>query len=173
MGLPEESDIHIVLLNLMSVETTMANCESRAGDATNMKEFSDEEFDVVYSNSVIEHLFTWDSQQKMADEIMRVGTRYFIQTPNRYFPIEPHFHVPFFQFFPLSVKKYLLAHFELGFMERKAKDSEEAERLAREIRLLTKSEYRRLFPQAEIYEERIMGLTKSYVAYGGWENPAP
>jgi len=169
MGLSENSGIQIVLLNLKELPSTMANIECKVGNATYMGEFRDGEFEVVYSNSVIEHLFTLESQRKMANEILRVGKRYFIQTPNRYFPIEPHFHVPFFQFYPLAMKKYLISHFGLGFFNRKEQESAGVERLAREIRLLSKREYGRLFPQAEIYEEKIMGLTKSFVAYGGWE----
>lgn len=55
-----------------------------------MKQFQDNEFDAVFSNSVIEHVGDYEAQRQMANEIMRVGKRYFVQTPNFYFPIEPH-----------------------------------------------------------------------------------
>ena len=60
--------------------------------------FKDKSFDAVFSNSVIEHVGTFEDQKMMANEVIRVTNFYFIQTPNLYFPIEPHFLVPFFQF---------------------------------------------------------------------------
>ena len=70
------------------------------GDAVDMPGISDGAFDVVFSNSVIEHVETYENQRRMAAEIRRVGRRYFVQTPNRHFPLEPHFLVPGFQLLP-------------------------------------------------------------------------
>ena len=64
-------------------------------------DFLDKSFAIVFSNSVIEHVGIWDNQKKFAREISRVGERYWVQTPNKYFPIEPHFNFPLFQFLPL------------------------------------------------------------------------
>ena len=61
--------------------------------------FGDGEFDVAFSNSVIEHVPP-ELQAKFASEVGRVADRYFVQTPNRYFPIEPHYQLPLFQFLP-------------------------------------------------------------------------
>lgn len=47
-------------------------------------------FDVVYSNSVIEHVGGKEGQEAFAEECRRVGQRYYIQTPNKRFLIEPH-----------------------------------------------------------------------------------
>src|SRR3954449_3086576 len=66
------------------------------GDATRMP-FDDGEFDVAFSNSVIEHVPP-ELQSSFAAEVARVAKRYFVQTPNRYFPIEPHYQLPLFQF---------------------------------------------------------------------------
>jgi 2-polyprenyl-3-methyl-5-hydroxy-6-metoxy-1,4-benzoquinol methylase len=79
-----------------------------------MRQFRDHQFDVVYSNSVIEHVGDLDDMRRMAQEIQRVGKRYFLQTPNRYFPIEPHFVFPFFQFLPRPVQISLVQKFRLG-----------------------------------------------------------
>src|SRR5713226_3792904 len=63
------------------------------GDARRLP-FAEKAFDVVYSNSTIEHLYSEDNQRLAAAEIARVGKAYFVQTPNRWFPIEPHYLTP-------------------------------------------------------------------------------
>jgi SAM-dependent methyltransferase len=62
--------------------------------------FADGAFDVVYSNSVIEHLTTRERQQQFANEMMRVGKRCYVQTPNRWFPVETHLLTPFVHYLP-------------------------------------------------------------------------
>jgi 2-polyprenyl-3-methyl-5-hydroxy-6-metoxy-1,4-benzoquinol methylase len=73
-----------------------------------MPQFQNDEFDIVFSNSVIEHVGSYEEQNLMASEVRRVGKRYFIQTPNLFFPIEPHFLFPFFQFLPLDYRVTLI-----------------------------------------------------------------
>jgi hypothetical protein len=137
-----------------------------------MGQFRAGEFDVVFSNSVIEHLGTLNEQRWMADEIRRVGKRYFVQTPNRYFPLEPHFLVPFFQFLPLRMRVQLVRRFDLGWYGMGGiPDPEHAEAVVRSIRLLSAGELLRLFPDGRLYRERLFGLTKSLIVYGGWEIP--
>ena len=175
MGFEDEEGVTITLLNLQGSElSARENYSGRTefhrclGDGRRMPEFRDGEFDIVFSNSVIEHVGDFGDQQKMFGEICRVGKRFFVQTPNFYFPIEPHFLVPGFQFLPLSVRAYLLQHFSLGWTHRVA-DRDEARTVASSVRLLTLPELRRLAPEAKIYHERFFGLSKSFVAYGGWE----
>ena len=81
------------------------NFKSIKGDATNLSNFKDNQFDIVFSNSLIEHLYTYENMKLMANETMRVGKKFFVQTPNKYFPIEPHYFFPFFQFMPYKMKK--------------------------------------------------------------------
>jgi hypothetical protein len=123
----------------------------------------DKSFDVVLSNSVIEHVGTLSDQKRMANEIRRVGKAYFIQTPNRYFPLEPHFLIPFFQFFPTNLKIYLAENFKPGWYRNRK--IEAAIEDAQQIRLLSKKELMRLFPDGKIWEEKVMGLTKSFIVY--------
>ena len=68
-----------------------------------MPEFTTGEFDVVFSNSVIEHVGDFDDQRRMADEVRRVGRRFFVQTPNRWFPLEVHTRLPFVHWLPDAV----------------------------------------------------------------------
>ena len=132
-----------------------------------MLPFMDHSVEVVFSNSVIEHLGDRESQHRMAAEIRRVGRRYFVQTPNRYFPIQPHFLVPCFQFLPPPFRAFLLTHFDLGWI-KKTGDYKRARARIDEIRLISCRELQTLFPHAAIYRERTLGLVKSLVAYGGW-----
>jgi hypothetical protein len=163
MGVEESEDIRVVLLNLTRTETSYANFISVVGDATDLSEFGDKQFDIVFSNSVIEHVGGYEQQCRMAREIQRVGRSYFVQTPNRYFPIEPHFLFPFFQFLPLWLKVYLVRHLDLGWYGRRIKNRDEAMRTVTSIRLLTSGELRAMFPEAAIVRERFLGLTKSFV----------
>jgi hypothetical protein len=159
--------VFITLLNLTNHEVALPNMTSVAGDARAIQE-GDLSFDVVFSNSVIEHVGTFQDQLKMAREVRRVGKRYFVQTPNKYFPLEPHFHFPFYQFLPLSVRVFLLRNFKLGWIP-KTPDAGKARELVEEIRLISRNELMSLFPDALLFEERVFGMTKSFVAYGGWK----
>jgi hypothetical protein len=131
-----------------------------------MPEFGDKQFDVVFSNSVIEHVGDFADQRRMADEVQRVGRRYYVQTPNRYFPMEPHFLFPLFGVLPIPVRAFLLRHLSLGWYT-KIGDRAESFRVARSIRLLTRRELLSLFPGAQLVRERVAGLTKSYTVFGG------
>lgn len=159
-----DSDYSLTLINAEQLDIQDPNIISLAGDARYMHEFKDNEFDIVFSNSVIEHVGDYNEQKKMADEVRRIGKRYFIQTPNRYFPIEPHFLFPFFQFFPLWLKMILIRSFSLGNRGR-ASNMEEAKARVSDVKLLGKREFKKLFPDANFFEEKVFGLTKSFIAY--------
>jgi len=156
--------VHITLLNLEEVPTKGANFTSMKGDATNLSMFKDNEFDIVFSNSVIEHLYTYENQQKMANEARRVGRYYYIQTPNYYFPFEPHWLFPFFQFFPFRLKLFLTMNFNLGHY-KKITDRNLATNIVNEVKLLTEKEMNRLFPDGKLYREYFGGLVKSITMY--------
>lgn len=133
------------------------------GDARKMSMFADGEFDICFSNSVIEHLGTFADQQLAAQEIRRVARGYFVQTPNMWFPMEPHFLVPFWQFAPVSCRAYLHQRRDLGWMKRQ-ENSIMARAEVESIRLLSERKMARLFPYSRIYREKIGPLTKSIIA---------
>lgn len=164
MDLEDLKDIHITLLNLELFEKKILIFKSVKGDARNLKNYKNQQFDVVFSNSVIEHLESFDDQKKMASETRRVGKRYFIQTPNYWFPIEPHYRVFGFQFLSKRLKTLIFRHFDIGIMKKIA-DKNLAEKEAKRIRLLNLTKLKKLFPEANIYKEKILGLTKSIIMY--------
>lgn len=161
MGFSEEG-VTITLLNLQEQAVQQDGFISVAADATQLP-YADQSFDMVFSNSVIEHLFTREQQQKMAAEVQRVGKHYFIQTPNYWFPVEPHWVFPFFQYLPFRWRIFLTQHFSLGHIPQQPNKAD-AERQVREIRLLSKREFQSLFPSADIYTEKAFFLDKSFVA---------
>lgn len=167
MGFVDEPGIRFTIVNLEPQEVTYPHFHSVVGDATNLAAFADASFDVVFSNSVIEHVGNLDSQRRMAQAIRRVGRRYFVQTPNYYFPIEPHFLFLGFQWLPLETRAWLLHHFDLGWAKR-LPTRMAARQEAAAITLLKKRELLTLFPGARLYCEKALGLTKSFVVYDGW-----
>jgi hypothetical protein len=135
---------------------------SVVGDACAM-EFADGEFDIGYSNSVIEHLGTWERQQRFASEIRRTARRLWVQTPARSFPVEPHYMTPFIHFLPKSLRRRLVRRLTVwGIVHRP--DLATIDARLDEIRLLGYREMRELFPDCTILRERFLGFTKSYIA---------
>jgi ubiquinone/menaquinone biosynthesis C-methylase UbiE len=132
------------------------------GDGRQMA-FANAEFEIAYSNSVIEHLRTWEDQQRFAAEMRRVGRGYFVQTPNRWFPIEPHFVTLFIHFLPRALCRKLIRPLSYRGWFRSG-DNADLRQLADELRLLSKREMRLLFPDAELHRESWFGLTKSWIA---------
>jgi len=167
MQLTSPDKVSVTLINIFQNRVDHPNFRSVVGDARKMPEFADKEFDVVFSNSVIEHVGTFEDQRKMAQEVKRVGKRYFVQTPNRYFPIEPHFLFPYFQLLPEPAAVKLVQHFNLGWF-KKEPDADKALEVVRSVRLLNNKEMHELFSEATFYEEKVGGLIKSIVAHHGF-----
>jgi 2-polyprenyl-3-methyl-5-hydroxy-6-metoxy-1,4-benzoquinol methylase len=132
-----------------------------------MGQFADDEFDIVYSNSVIEHVGDFTAMHRMAREIRRVGKRHFVQTPNKYFPVEPHFVFPAFQFLPKPLQLGLVQNFQLGWMDREP-DKARAAAIIDSIHLLSLRDMKVLFPTSGIRPEKTLGMTKSFIACSEW-----
>jgi hypothetical protein len=129
--------------------------------------FPDRSFDIVFSNSVIEHVGNFESQRQFAAEIARVGQSYWVQTPNRSFPVEPHLLTPFLHFLPARWQRPIARKFTVwSLIERPTLDRWEfyIEHYLRDIRLLDTADLHRLFPDAKIVREQFAGLTKSLIA---------
>ena len=126
--------------------------------------YEDNSFDLVFSNSVIEHVGTYSQMAQFAKECDRVGKQLYIQTPNRWFPLEAHFGAAFIHWLPRSLYKklsflsirYLMA---LKKPEEKYYFNQEFETTD----LLSGQELRSLFPQKKIVAERVLGMAKSFI----------
>ena len=123
---------------------------------------AEHEFDIAFSNSVIEHVGSWSRQQQFAHEIRRVGCKVWVQTPYRWTWIEPHYICVLLHWLPLSkpwsvrLLKYLSVR---GWTDRS-----EIATLVDETRLLNLSEMRELFPDCKIHIERFL-FSSSLIAY--------
>ena len=166
-------------LDEMKVEVTIVNIpgsgsrkDEREGfryveaDGCDLEEFGDNSFDIAHSNSVIEHVGDWARMQAFAREISRVAPRHFIQTPNFWFPVEPHCMTPLFHWLPKPTRVWLVSRFQLGHWAR-AGDTVEAVEIVDSARLLSRKMFAALFPQSQIITERFAGLPKSFVAVKG------
>jgi predicted SAM-dependent methyltransferase len=128
------------------------------GDATEMP-FPDDSFDIAFSNSVIEHVGTWEKQQEFAREARRVARKLWIQTPARSFPIEAHLLAPYIQYLPRSAQHRIVRWTPRGRLTPGV-----VHEIVDEVRLLTYREIELLFPDCQILRERLLGFTKSYIA---------
>ena len=155
--------VEVVLVNLEAEPREHENIDPRAGDATDLSEFADGSFDVVFSNSVIEHLQTRDRQAAMAAEVRRLAPVYWIQTPNFWFPVEPHFLTPGWHYLPVAARVALLRRRRWGW-RGPLPEAAQAEEAVREIRLMRGAELTRMFPEASLERERIGPFVKSFVA---------
>jgi SAM-dependent methyltransferase len=62
--------------------------------------FDDASFDIVYCNAVVEHVGSQRRQAKFVSELLRVGRRVFMATPDRDCPLESHTLIPFAHWLP-------------------------------------------------------------------------
>jgi hypothetical protein len=121
------------------------------------------EYDLVFSNSLLEHLGGHARRQQFADVVRESAPNWWIQTPYRYFPIEPHWVFPGFQFLPFRVRREITQRWKIGHMGARA-DTAEAARIVASVELISVTEMRAYFPDGEIWFERFAGLPKSLVA---------
>lgn len=132
------------------------------GDARDLSRYPDEAFDFVLSHSVIGHVGSFEDQERMAHELLRVGRCIVLQTPNQDFPIDWRTLVPAFHWLPLTWQAWCLTYSRVGAYPRAATPGD-AWAQATHVRNLRKSELQQLFPGATIHHERVCGWTKSFV----------
>lgn len=158
-------------LTILNLEAALARGENRAelvaGDGR-LLPFADRAFDIVFSNSVIEHLGSRESQQSFASEIARVGRSYWVQTPNRRFPFELHLMLPLVHFLPKRAQRAIVSRFTVWQMLLTPEDVQRRaflDHYLTEVVLLDRRALAGLFPQARILSERSLGLSKSLIAF--------
>ena len=112
---------------------------------------------------MIEHLGLIENQRLFAAECRRVGENYYVQTPNKWFFIEPHLITPFIHWLPHRAQKLLLRNFTVwGWITRPT--IQYCESFMKELRMLDEREMKKLFPECKIYRERFLGIVKSIIA---------
>jgi hypothetical protein len=113
--------------------------------------FADRSFDIVYSNAVLEHLPGNNFVERFAEEVQRVGMGWFVTTPNFWYPVDPHYHLPFVQLLPEATQRSLV--------KRLGKTPYE------HLHLLTAKQLRRLFPAGEVVSSRVTFYPETLIAY--------
>lgn len=163
--------VHVTILNLEIERGFELNgpeglkIESRTGDACKMPEIDEHSFDLCHSNSVIEHVGSFYNMICFAEETRRVAKFYYHQTPNLWFPIEPHYGVPFFHWLPKALRATLFERYKIGY-GGKAPDLHTALQIVDHTEIVTPSLMARLFPEAELLRERYFGFCKSIAVRG-------
>lgn len=162
-GFTDDDRIQIDLLNINTMRSTKPNFRTLKGSAADLEGVSDMSYDMVHSNSVVEHVGSWSHMQKMAKNVRRLAPIYYVQTPYFWFPYEPHFRFPIFHWLPEQIRYRLLLNLDLGF-GGKRKDVDSAMRAVQSSNMLDKRQVCCLFPDAKITFERVLFLPKSLIA---------
>ena len=164
-GFLEDHNVSVTIVNLAAQQKPINDSTFTfvEGDACNLLNFKENEFDIAHSNSVVEHVGDWEKMKAYGGEIRRVAKSYFVQTPSYWFPIEPHFMRPFFHWLPKPVRVSWVKRTAVGHFP-KAQTVDEAVSTVESARLLDKKMFRALFPDAELIHEKVALLTKSYIA---------
>lgn len=159
--------LRIALVNIDREPVADADLfEASVGDGADPRLLQGETFDLVHSNSVIEHVGDWPRMVQFAENTRRLGRFYYVQTPNYWFPYEPHFRFPGFQYLPKSMRVGLMMRYQLGFFPR-VDDRDEARDVVDHHTLISRRQMRRLFGDASVTFEKVAGLNKSIIAIRG------
>ena len=161
---------HGVRITILNLPCDLVGEESdlfayAVGDACDLSQYPDNSFDIVHSNSVIEHVGNWDRIKAFARETSRLAPNLFVQTPYFWFPIEPHFIKPIHHWMPKALRVSMWLRFKMGERGRARNIDEAMQKLDDEPYLLDMRMFRFLFPDCAILKERFFLLTKSMVAY--------
>lgn len=103
----------------------------------------------------------FEKQKKMATEIMRVAKRWFVTTPNRWFPFEFHLRLPFITWLPGEL--YLWAgqvvsysHVDKKYRWFGPKDVH--------LRLMNAKQLNRCFDNTDIIKHRVTFMAETLIA---------
>ncbi|MFQ4141320.1 class I SAM-dependent methyltransferase [Chlorogloeopsis sp. ULAP02] len=167
-GTPElwemiDIDLQITLLNLPGVHKKLPNSLKRnyeifEADACGWLSFADNEFDLVFSNSVIEHIGCWKQQKNFAANVRRLAPSYWVQTPSIWFPLEAHCNLPFWWFYPSCLKQVWLHHWKEQGQHFLCKQMAQTQ-------IMSLRRLKHLFSEAKVYTEYVGAFPKSYSMY--------
>ena len=157
------ASVHVVNLESEPAAVTADWIRADTGDACDLpRHITGGTYDLVFSNAVIEHVGGHVQRMRFAENVHKLADRHWVQTPYRYFPVEPHWLFPGFQFLPLAVRAQVSRKWPL--VHTKSSSRLEGLEAAMGVELLSRSEMMYYFPSSAIYPERVAGITKSLVA---------
>jgi hypothetical protein len=158
----------VVVLNLTepgtSDDASVIPVEGDACDARGVLAAAglEQSYDVVFSNSLLEHVGGHSNRLAVAAEVAALAPYHWVQTPNRHFPVEPHWLFPGMQFLPFRARAKVAEKWPLSHTP--ASSYEDARESVFWTELISVSELRAYFPDSEVFKERMAGLTKSITA---------
>lgn len=156
----EHESREVIILNLVRQDS--GRHRFVAGDARQI-DCADDSFDLAYCNSVIEHVGTWNDQMLLAAELRRIAPAIWVQTPNRWFPLEVHYLTLFLHWWPGLLRYRFIVRWFTGWGWLVRPTRAEVDRYAATVHLLSAREMKQLFPDCTLLRERFLGLTKSII----------
>lgn len=158
---------HVTVVNLFEPGESSDRITAVTGDACDAlqvleKAAAHSRFDLVFSNSLIEHVGGHANRQRLATVIRELAPYHWVQTPYRYFPVEPHWLFPGMQFLPVAAKSRIELWWP--FTHTRSTSIEDARSSVLWTELIGITEMRHYLPGSEILRERMAGLTKSIIA---------
>ncbi len=116
------------------------------------------EFDIVFSNAVVEHVGSRQAQARFLQEVCRVGKSCFVTTPNRWFPVEHHTGLPIIHFLPARTFRSLIRRSRYEFWSTEST-----------LNLLTGRQFADMFSpgvNVKVKKIRVIGMASNLIAYG-------
>lgn len=161
---PDQSRITAVNLfpeHLESIRAAYPGIHTVQADARSLP-FPDKSFDLVYSNAVIEHVGDLADQQRMAEEVRRVGKRWFLTTPNRWYPFEFHARLPLVSWLPARLMHKTTRLWSYNHVHGRYQPGNDLS----DVQLLTARQLRALFPDSLIVKPRVTFWPETLVVIG-------
>lgn len=156
---------HVHVVNLEPLPTDVpAWAEVDHADACALPaHLAQRRYDLVFSNSVIEHVGGHERRLRFAESVHLLSAAHWVQTPYRYFPIEPHWIAPGMQFLPVVVRTEVARRWPLAYTPGRTREAAMTRVLWTE--LIDRTQLRFYFPDSTLRAEKIFGLPKSLIAY--------
>lgn len=157
------ASVHVVNLRPEPEAPAAEWIRTDQGDACDLPDhIGNGSYDLVFSNSVLEHVGGHAQRLRFAEAVHKLGNLHWIQTPYRYFPIEPHLLFPGFQFLPLTMRAELSRRWPLA--HTKSGSRQAGLEAVMGLELVSRAEMSYYFPSSAIRRERIFGIPKSLIA---------
>jgi hypothetical protein len=154
--------VSVVVVNLLPEASDAEWITAVQGDACAVPDdVRRSDFDLVYSNSLLEHLGGHARRMIFGSEVRSLAPHHWVQTPYRYFPIEPHWLLPGLQFLPLNMRAKAIRYWPLSPARPRGRQALDD---VLEVELVSVTEMKYIFDDSEILRERVLGLTKSLIA---------